>query len=108
MYNVITREQKKQDCTVLSASSQKLSRKKQSNSLMRLISLPPDAGSRGTWTVAAYLNNKLILQGKNEHENFLMWAPAKYDYYSSHSPWMNERKILSLKHNQKAEFIEDP
>lgn len=72
MYNVITREQKKQDCTVLSASSQKLSRKKQSNNLRRQTSLPPDVGSRGTCKEAAYLNNKLVLQGKYQHENFLM------------------------------------
>lgn len=57
MNNVITREQKKQDCTVLSASSQKLSHKKQSNSLMRQTALPPDVGGRGTWKEAAYLNN---------------------------------------------------
>lgn len=108
MYKVITREQKKQDCTVLPASSQKLSHKKQSNSLMRQTSLPPDVGSRGIRKEATYLNNKLVLQGKNQHENFLMWVPANCDYYSSSSPWMNESKILSLRHNQKAEYIEDP
>lgn len=73
---------------------------------MRQTSLPPDAGSRGTCKEAAYLNNKLVLQGKNQHENFLMWVPAKHDYYSSHSPWMNETKILSPKPNQKAEYID--
>lgn len=66
MHNVITK-----DCTVLSASSQKLPHKKQSNNLWRQSSLPPDVGNRGTREEAAY-PIKLVLQGKYQHENFLM------------------------------------
>lgn len=47
-------------------------------------------------------NNELALQGKNQHENLLLWVPAKNDYYKEKSPWVNESKTLSPKHNQKA------
>lgn len=47
-------------------------------------------------------DNELALQGKNQRENFLLWVPAKYDYYKEKSPWMNEGKTLSPKHNRKA------
>lgn len=46
--------------------------------------------------------NELALQGKNQHENFLLWVPDKYDYCKEKSPWMNESKTPSPKHNQKA------